>query len=168
YAKPGRNPRTESGDNSERCAGMIPQAPCTMNCSRNAPSTNNANDGANAHKGTTAIAHSNATIMERLRPQRSEMNPNTTPPMIAPTIESAVIRTLSRGPNPQWRSRKVGYMSCFQCEAMLRPSWPQLSCLVFFQTSDSFTLKRTNKASSAGNPPMKNSGRHPQRGNTKK
>ena len=90
---------------------MIPHAPCTINCNKKAPTISNASDGANAHNGTTAIAHSNAVIIDLRRPQRSDMNPNRTPPRIAPTIDITVTEILCRGLKPQWRSRNVGYMS---------------------------------------------------------
>ena len=96
------------------------------------------------------------------------------------------MRPLVRDENPCCSMRNVGYMSCVPCEtkfiiimsmvryrkslhcaAIPRPSCDQLSCLVFSQTSDSLTRKRTNTASSAGRPPMKNIGRQPQRGKTK-
>ncbi len=61
------------------------------------------------------------------------------------------------------------YRNSFQCDTMrARPGSPQLCVLRLSQTSDSFTRTRTKSASSAGSPPMKNSGRQPQRGNTKK
>jgi hypothetical protein len=89
--------------------------------------------------------------------------------------------------NPRCFCRKVGYMSCVPCEThviivimstryrkmrqwltMPRPSADQVSCLVFSQTADSFTFMRTNTASSAGAPPMKNIARQPKCGKTKK
>ena len=62
----------------------------------------------------------------------------------------------------------VIYRNSFQFPRMARPNSPQLSCRVFFHTSDSFTRMRTKIASSAGSPPRKNKGRQPTRGKTKK
>ena len=55
-------------------------------------------------------------------------------------------------------------MNNFQFEAMLRPSFPRFM-LGFLPHLGFFHLNRTNSASSAGNPPIKNSGRQPQRKN---
>jgi hypothetical protein len=98
----------------------------------------------------------------------------------------AVIADFFCGEKPQSFSRNVGYMSCvpcdekfiivispkrkrnsFQCETIPRPRSVQEACFVFRQTSDSFTPNRTNSASSAGSPPIQNSGRQPHRGKTK-
>ena len=106
---------------------------------------------------------------------------------MAPIIEKAVRAARFCGENPQSRCRKVGYMSCvpwetkfipaissvryrnsFQCDAMPRPRLLQSLWRVRCQTSDSSTRKRTNNASNAGSPPMKNIGRQPHRGKTKK
>ena len=51
---PGNVPRTSGGDNSFRCAGTIPQQPCTMNCMRKAPSASNIGVAANAHSGKSS------------------------------------------------------------------------------------------------------------------
>ena len=64
--------------------------------------------------------------------------------------------------------RTVRYRNTFQFAAMARPSPSQLSCRVCCHTSDSRTRARTNRASKAGRPPMKKSGRQPQWGYTKK
>ena len=57
--------------------------------------------------------------MARRRPTRSDPSPNTTPPTMAPTIDSAVSAARPAGVNPQSRWRKVGYMSCVPCDTAL-------------------------------------------------
>ena len=109
------------------------------------------------------------------------------PPRMAPIIEIPVITERCDGPKCHWpfeeggihvlravrrevhhrhQERQIQEQLPVRCDGAPQP--PQLSSRLFFQTSDSFTRKRTNKASSAGNPPRKNSGRQPQRWNNKK
>ena len=55
-------------------------------------------------------------IIDRRRPKRSNNEPNSVPPQIAPTMEMAVITARWVGLMPHWRCRKVGNISCVPCE----------------------------------------------------
>src|SRR5438132_1692744 len=54
-----------------------------------------------AHNRIATMAQSNAQIIARRRPKRSDKNPKRMPPIIAPTIEIAVTAIRWAGPNPQ-------------------------------------------------------------------
>ena len=116
YARPGKNPRSASGDSSLMCAGMTPQAPCTMNCIRNPPATISGRFGANTHIGMSKQPRSRAVTTARRRPLWSEKYPNANPPQIAPTMENAVRSDVRRGLKPCCCCRYVGYMSWVPCE----------------------------------------------------
>ena len=75
-----------SGDISVRCAGITPHAPCTHTCMRNDPSVSQPAVVDRAKMGTIGSASTDATTIVRRRPSRSDSVPNTTPPIVAPTL----------------------------------------------------------------------------------
>lgn len=75
-----------SGDISVRCAGITPHAPCTQTCMRNDPSVSQPAVVDSAKIGTIGRASTDAMMIVRRRPSRSDSDPNATPPIVAPTL----------------------------------------------------------------------------------
>src|ERR1700674_4109562 len=84
--KPGKVPRALSGDNSFKCTGTTPHAPWTMNCIRKAPSASSTGLAENAQRGTTDNESNAAMMIIRRLPKRSDKEPNSRPPHMAPIL----------------------------------------------------------------------------------
>ncbi len=79
YASPGNTALTGPGESSFRCAGITPQAPCTMNCIRNPPTASIAAVWLHIHNGITGTASNDASTIVRLRPNLSDNAPKQYP-----------------------------------------------------------------------------------------
>ncbi len=64
----------------------MPQALCTMNCIRKAPTASHKGDPAKAHKGTIGMETRAAMTIARRRPMRSDNVPKVRLPRIAPIL----------------------------------------------------------------------------------
>ncbi len=117
YAKPGNVARTAVGASSFKWAGITPQAPCTMNCSKNAPVASEAGrlkSGIGTrpvHSGIISRPSTHAIMIARLRPHDCEKAPKSVPPMMAPTFEIIVTVDASPGLKCNWAFKNVGRLS---------------------------------------------------------
>ena len=76
--------RTASGDNSFKCTGTTPHAPCTITCNQNAPMPSISGSLLNAHSFKIGSDSSAAMTIARVRPMRCDKAPKNKPPMMAP------------------------------------------------------------------------------------